>query len=154
MPCPCTASAMGWRRGTSVQAPSRRSPASCSSRPAFSHSARFWRSSPSPWRFSTASAGSVAEGGDLFSACEVVGRRDLDVARFAFDHEDIAAGPFDDRGGVGADEPLAGGAVVRLEEPGRLEDLGGLYRPQVLWVVRDPTIRDPNRAPRDPKARN
>src|ERR1700737_470234 len=86
------------------------------------------------------SVGLVTEGGYLFSARKVVRARNLDVGRFAFDHADIATCPLNDRGGVGPDEPLTGGAVVRFEEPGRLEDLRRLHRPELGRVAGNPTI--------------
>src|SRR2546430_15189834 len=92
--------------------------------------------------------------GDSLSSVEVIPRRDLDVVRLAFDHGDVAARPFDDGGGIGADESLTGRLVVRLEQPGRLEGLRCLHSPKVLGITGYPTIGDVHDAPGKRQARN
>src|ERR1700693_1320098 len=144
---------MGWQLGTSVREESPQAPGLCSSQPAFSRSARSSRSSRSRWRFSTLSAGSVAQdGGNLSSPHQVVGGRDLDVVWFAFDHDDIASGPFDDGGRIGADEALTSGPVVRFEQPGGLEDLRRLHRPEVGRVAGNPATFGEDRRRGNPEA--
>src|SRR5438128_3610450 len=97
---------------------------------------------------------SVEARSDSLSSGEVILRRDLDVVRLAVDHGDVAPRPFDDGGGIGADESLAGRLVVRLEQPGRLEGLWRLYRPEVFGITRYPAIGDMRDAPCKRQARN
>ena len=78
-----------------------------------------------------------------------LGFEDTRALFFAFDHEDVAACPFDHRGSIGADETLTGGPVVCFEEPRRLKDLGSLHRPEIPRIAGDPPVFDPDGARRD-----
>src|SRR2546425_9747379 len=92
--------------------------------------------------------------GDSLSSGQVILRRDLDVVGLAVDQGDVAARPFDNGGGIGADESLSGRLVVRLQQPGRLKGLRCLHRPKVLGIAGYPTIGDVRDAPGKRQARN
>src|SRR3984893_17823834 len=91
---------------------------------------------------------------DAFGTRQILGRGDLDVVRFAVDDGHVSTSPLDNRCGVGAEESLAGGLVVRFEQPGRLEGLRRLHRPEVWRVSSDPSVShqrggSPHRESRD-----